>query len=171
MIMSDLTEQIFGKNMLGDKPRYKGRVVYRDMADNLSLVKFPVIVTESYNPNVHWSYMREGAPPPISSPSVYMEKVPCHAMLSGQYIIDALVSGQELSFEDPDDMEVLADWIEQFLKSYDGVDLTRFPDRKMFNENARRALNMMRGNISRKHDWEETVNPKPIGILDLIAHM
>jgi hypothetical protein len=41
----------------------------------------------------------------------------------------------------------------------------------MFNENARRALNMMRGNISRKHDWEETVNPKPIGILDLIAHM
>ena len=171
LIMSDLAEEIFGKEMLGDKPKYKGGTVYRDMADNLTKIKFPVIVTEGYTPNVHWSYMREGAPPPIYTPGPNMEHVPCHAMLSGQYIIDALVTGQELSFENPDDMDVLADWIEQFLKTYEGIDLTKLPDRKTFNANAKRALGMLRNHLQRKEDWESTVNPKPISILELIAHM
>lgn len=162
-------DPIFGKMTAG--PTYKGKVVYRDMADNLTKIKFPVIVTESYTPNVHWSYMREGAPPPIHTPPPCEEHVPCHAMLSGNYIIDALVTGQELSFEDPDDMEILSSWIEQFLKSYEGVDLTMHPDRKTYNDNARRALSIMRGNIDRKHDWQDTVNPKPVSILDLMAYI
>lgn len=162
------TSDIFGERK---RPMYKGKIIYRDMADNLSKIKFPVIVTESYNPNVHYSFMREGAPPPIFSPSPCDESAKCRSMLPGDFIIDALVTGQEISFEDPDDMEILADWIEQYLKSYEGMDLSKFPDRLTFNMNAKRALDMMRGNILRKHNWEQEVRPVPLTLEEIMKYI
>lgn len=176
-------------------PKFKGAKVYRDPADNLSKIPFNVIVTESYVPNVHWSllgYEREPDeqyipaarditakvrrlthinPKPIFDPGLNEVDMPCHAKLTGDFIIDALVTGQKISFEDPDDMNILADWIDQFLKSYKDVDLSRFPDRKAFNDNAKKALQMLRGNLLRKEDWEERVNPRPLTLADIIAHM
>lgn len=167
-IMNDLFIDVFSKPK---KPVYKGHTVYRDMADNLSKIKFPVTVTESYNPNVHYSLLREGAPPPIFNPGPMDSGAACDAMLSGDFIIDALVSGQDLSFKNPDDMSILADWIEAYLKSYEALDLTRFPDRLAFNANAKKALAMLRGNLTRKEHWEQEVNPSPLTLAEIIANM
>ena len=153
------------------KTNYKGRKVYRDVADNLAKIPFPVIVTEAYNPNVHWSYLREGAPPPIFNPSDGDEFMQCHAMLPGDFIVDALVNNQFLSFENPDDMNVLASWLEQYIDSYKGIDLTRFPDRQSFLENCKRALGMMRGNLERKRHWEREVDPAPLTLAEIISYM
>ena len=159
---------MFGRSR---KPVYQGYSVYRDVADNLSKIDFPVIVTEGYNPNVHWSYLREGAPPPIFDPGPNMIAAECEARLSGDFIIDALVNGQYLRFKNPDDMEVLAEWIEQYMNSYKGIDLSMHPDRKAFLENCRLALGMLRGNISRKEAYEREINPKPLTLAELIAYM
>ena len=153
------------------RPMYKGGTVYRDMADNLSKIKFPVIVTESYNPNIHYSLMRDGAPPPIFDPGSNDIDMPCKAMLSGDFIIDALVTGQQISFENPDDMTILADWIDQYIQTYEGVDLTKFPDRMVFIENAKKARNMLRGNITRKDSWDQTVKPSPLTLAEIIANL
>jgi len=152
-------------------PVYRGQTIYRDMADNLSKIKFPVTVTESYNPNVHYSLMQEGAPPPIYSPTPDMENAFCRAMLTGDFIIDALVTGQYLEFEDPNDMDVLADWIDKYLATYNGIDLTKFPDRKVFNENAKKAYNMLKGNITQKEHWNQRVNPAPLTLAEIIANL
>ena len=159
---------MFGRSR---KPVYQGYSVYRDVADNLSKIDFPVIVTEGYNPNVHWSYLREGAPPPIFDPGPNMIAAECEARLSGDFIIDALVNGQFLEFKNPEDMDVLADWIDQFLKSYQGIDLTRYPDRAAFNANAKKALEMLRSNLLRKEHWEQEVNPRPLSLAEIIAYM
>lgn len=177
----------FGVPTSQQAPAYKGKTVYRDMADNLSKIPFDVIVTEGYNPNVHWSMMgydtdpqgpdyfkrvgKKIQPRPIFDPSPAEIDVPCRAKLTGDFIIDALVSGQKLSFVDPDDMHILADWIEKYLKSYEIVDLTRFPDRKAFNENAKKALSMLRGNLVRKSNWEEEVRPSPLTLAEIIANL
>ena len=162
------TEDIFGKQ---SGPKYKGQTVYRDMADNLSKIKFPVTVTESYTPNVHYSLLREGAPPPVFDPGPMEAGALCFARLSGDYIIDALCTGQYLSFENPDDMDVLADWIEQYLKSYESIDLSRHPDRVAYNTNAKKALGMLRGNITRKEQWEQEKHPSPLSLAEIISHM
>lgn len=165
---SIMSNELFEKT---DRPVYKGSVVYRDMADNLAKVKFPVIVTEAYNPNIHYSLLREGAPPPIYTPGPNEIDARCDAMLTGDFIIDALVNGQFLEFKNPEDMDVLADWIDQFLKSYQGIDLTRYPDRAAFNANAKRALEMLRSNLLRKEHWEQEVNPRPLSLAEIIAYM
>lgn len=162
------TEDIFGKQ---SGPKYKGQTVYRDMADNLSKIKFPVTVTESYTPNVHYSLLREGAPPPVFDPGPMEAGALCFARLSGDYIIDALCTGQYLSFENPDDMVILADWIEQYLKSYESIDLSRHPDRVAYNTNAKKALGMLRGNITRKEQWEQEKHPSPLSLAEIISHM
>ena len=161
-------EDIFGKQK---GPQYKGQTIYRDVADNLSKIKFPVVVTEGYNPNVHWSLLREGAPPPIFDPGPDLIDAECEALLSGDFIIDALVSGQQLRFRDPNDMDILASWIEQYIASYKGIDLTRFPDRLSFLENAKKALGMMRSNLVRKTNWMREVNPAPLSLAEIIANM
>lgn len=162
-------ELIFGKS--DERPVYQGKVVYRDVADNLAKIKFPVIVTESYNPNVHYSLLREGAPPPIYVPGPNEMDSECKAMLPGDFIIDALVTGQKLAFCKVDDMEILAGWIEQYIESYKGVDLTRYPERAAFLANAKKALSMMKSNISRKFNYERIKNPAPLTIAELIAYM
>lgn len=162
-------EDIFGPG--SDRPKHIGHVVYRDMADNLSKVKFPVIVTESYTPNVHYSLLREGAPPPLFVPGPNEEAAKCEAMLTGDFIIDALVTGQYVEFKRAEDMKVLADWIEQFLKSYEGIDLTRYPDRASFNVNAKKALGMLRGNLNLQDHWEQEVHPRPLTLAEIIACM
>lgn len=188
-------ELSFGFSEKERSPVYKGNKVYRDMADNLSKVKFDVIVTEGYVPNVHWSLLGYETEPrermvygargieakvkkltsipaqPIADPGDNGMNMPCHAKLTGDFIIDALVSGQQLSFKDPNDMDVLADWIDRYLKSYEGLDLTRFPDRKAFNENAKKALGMLRGNILKKEEWNEEVHPAPFTLAEIIANL
>jgi hypothetical protein len=166
--MTTKKEDLFEKSGL---PSYNGGKIYRDMADNLSKIKFPVTVTESYTPNVHYSLLREGAPPPVFDPGPSEAGALCHASLSGDFIIDALCSGQYLSFDNPDDMAILADWIDKYLKSYESIDLTRFPDRLSFNANAKKALGMLRGNITRKGLWEQEVNPAPLTLAEIIANM
>jgi len=162
------TEDLFEKS---NTPRYKGGTIYRDMADNLSKIKFPVTVTEAYTPNVHYSLLREGAPPPVFNPGPSESGAMCKASLSGDFIIDALCTGQYISFDNPDDMAILADWIEIYLKSYESIDLTRYPDRASFNANAKKALGMLRGNITRKQNWEQEVNPSPLTLAEIIANM
>ena len=162
-------EDLFGPN--SDRPKHIGSVVYRDMADNLRKVKFPVIVTEAYTPNVHYSLLREGAPPPLVVPGPNEECAKCEAMLTGDYIIDALVTGQYLEFKRAEDMGVLADWIEQYLKSYENIDLTRYPDRASFNINAKKALGMLRGNLRLQDNWEQEVHPRPMTLAEIIACM
>ena len=163
------TEDLFEKSQ--NAPSFRGGTVYRDMADNLSKIKFPVTVTEAYTPNVHYSLLREGAPPPIFDPGPSESGALCHASLSGDFIIDALCTGQYISFDHPEDMAVLADWIEKYLKSYESIDLTRFPDRMSFNANAKKALGMLRGNIVRKENWEQEVHPSPLTLAEIIANM
>ena len=162
------TEDLFEKS---NAPRYNGGTIYRDMADNLSKIKFPVTVTEADTPNVHYSLLREGAPPPVFDPGPSESGAMCKASLSGDFIIDALCTGQYISFDNPDDMDILADWIEIYLKSYESIDLTRYPDRASFNANAKKALGMLRGNITRKQNWEQEVNPSPLTLAEIIANM
>lgn len=177
------------------KATYKGSVIYRDVADNLSKIKFPVTVTERYNPNIHYSLLGDSRVPPpqkveaargivaevkqlykipvtpIYTPGPNEIDAPCQSMLAGDYIIDALVKGQYISFNNPDDMEILADWIDQYIKSYDGLDLTRYPDRASFLIDCKKALGMLRGNILRKDDWEQTVNPRALTLAEILANL
>lgn len=190
-----------GRELLPDIPKkdlppiWRGQKVYRSMSDNLTKIYFDVIVTEGYNPNVHWSLLGYKSTPdkfdvygargikaevrvlgrvpakPIFDPSESEVDMPCHAKLSGSFIIDAIVSGQKISFEHPEDMKVLENWIDQYLKSYENVDLTRYPDRKAFNESAKKALNIMRGNIRQMNDWQEERNPSPLSLAEIISNL
>lgn len=184
---TNLGQELFPIPKKDQIPAWRGQKVYRDMADNLTKIYFDVTVTESYNPNVHWSFLgydtdpqgpqyfkrvgKKLQPKPIFDPGPNEVDMPCHAKLSGSFIIDALVNGHKLSFDHPEDMKILENWIEQYLKSYENIDLTRFPDRKAFNESAKKALNMMRGNILRMDNWENERNPAPLTLAEIIANL
>lgn len=149
-------------------PVLMNNVIYPDMADNLSKVKFEVRVKESYVPHVHYSLMRENAAPPIRSIGDLNTNDVCVARYPLTYIIDALVGGHWLEFEHVEDMTVARDWIAQYLKEYEGHDLSKYPDRAAFNKNAERALTMISGKVREMDAYNATKNSRKLDIVDLM---
>lgn len=172
---------------MGDyKPQFA--FVYPDMADNLTKIKFDVLVRESYVPVVHYAFLRDRVdekgrnlgPPPAIRPIIDEEAskrtgLPmtsndlCKSRLSISYIIDALVNGHYVEFCHLEDMPIVKQWIQLYLDEYKGVDLTKFPDRVAFLKNAQEALNILNGNLKRMDDWDAEKHPQKLKITDLIS--
>lgn len=150
-------------------PVLLSNTVYPDMADNLSKVRFEVRVKESYVPHVHYSLLKEGAAPPIRTIDDENMNDVCIARYPLTYIIDALVGGYWLEFEHIEDMPVAKDWITQYIQSYEGQDLTKYPDRKAFLKNAERALAMISGNVREMEAYQDLKNDRKLDVVELMS--
>ena len=144
-------------------------VIYADMSKNLSEVKFDVYVKESYVPVVHYSYLGEGAPPPVRAVDDVNCNDVCVSKLPITFIVDALVNGEWISFKNIADIKVVIDWIDRYLASFESMDLTAHPDVIGFNNNAKRARDILAENQRHYEDYQETRRPRKISIQDILA--
>lgn len=143
---------------------YQGRTFYRDMKDNLTKINFEVWVTESYNPNIHPSLLKEGAPPPIYDVSDLNRNDWCKSMLPASYIIDALVTGQPIDFVHMEDIPFVKNMIQKYLEQLEGVNLSKDPQTLAFKKRAERAINMIGVNMKRRDDDEQRAHPHKLSI-------
>lgn len=149
-------------------PVLMNNVIYPDMADNLSKVRFEVRVKESYVPHVHYAFLRDDAAPPIRAITDENMNDICVARYPLTYIIDALVGGHWLEFEHLADMDVAKSWLTQYLKEYEGHDLSKHPERAAFNKNAERALAMISSNVREMEAYQNIKHDRKLDIVDLM---
>ena len=155
---------------VGSQSPLNGGRVYADMKDNLNNIRFDVWVTESFNPEIHPRYLEPDAPPPTYSVSSLNANDYCKSKLSIRYIISALVTGQYLEFCNPADMDLVKSWINQYLEQFRqlGTDAKLDTEVQMFNANAKKAYDMLCGNLKRRDDMEQRRNPRRLSIAALL---
>lgn len=160
---------MFGEDTFSVDPRkLNGGKIYMNMVDNMNKVVFDVLVTESYNPNIHYSYLRPGAPPPIQSPGPFAEGELCKAKLSVTHIVDALANNQQLEFCNMEDMRTVEKWLGYYLSQFKDVSVAHDPEQAAFLKSAERVYAMLSGNIRKADDHERYKQPKKMGIAEIL---
>lgn len=144
--------------------------VYSDISQNLTLLKFPVWVKETYSPVTTFRVDEKGnrtVIPPVRPVDEFNADAPCRANYSIQTIVDVIVNGHWIEFVNSGDVQVVRDMLKLYIKQVEATGIDMKTD--VFFNNAKNVVAKMEGNLDQRNAWENIKNPRAVTIEALLA--